>query len=455
MYIQYQVRLKRCFNLGSHDTKPTELNAVFSLAYQLERSQWWTTELLTTFQLRQAESVLKHAKSTVPYYRERLKHVANAPPGMMRMDDFRQIPILQRSEVQNLKDDLKSSAVPVSHLPFHGVSTSRTTGPPVSLLSTSVTATFNRAFALRWHTWHDRNINCKMADIRITSGTEGSRKRRGWGEGWPGPMVAIGANQPIERQIEWLLAENPHYLATYPSNLKALLENCAKSRVRISNLREVGTRGEVLDFDVRDFCKQIWGVPVVDSYGANEFGYIALQCPDATHYHIQSEHLLVEVLDDEGDPAALGSTGRVVITDLHNFATPVIRYEIGDYAAMGPNCSCGLGLPVIERIIGRSRNMFVLPSGDRFWPIYSKTLAQLREGIPKLLQAQLVQRSRHEITARLVVSGPLHQSEDSKIAKALAEAMGGLFKIRLEYVDEIPRGATGKFLETICEIEET
>ena len=237
-------------------------------------------------------------------------------------------------------------------------------------------------------------------------------------------MVSIGANQPIETQINWLLAENPHYLATYPANLKALLQTCSKSGVRISNLREVATRGEVLDSDVRDYCKQIWDVPVVDSYGANEFGYIALQCPDATHYHIQAEHLLVEVLDDEGDPSEPGSTGRVVITDLHNFATPMIRYEIGDYAVMGSNCSCGRGLPVIERVTGRRRNMFVLPSGDRFWPIYSKKLAQLQDGIPKLLQTQLVQRSRHEITARLAVSSPLHQSEESKIARPFQHTAG-------------------------------
>jgi phenylacetate-CoA ligase len=435
-----------------------DLNAVFSLAYQLERSQWWTTELLTAFQLRQAESLLAHAKSTVPYYRERLTHVANTPPGTMRMDDFRQIPLLRRSEVQNRIDDLKSEAVPVSHLPFHNISTSGSTGRPVALLGSGVTAMFLRALAVRWHTWHNRNLNCKMANIRVplTSGTATASKRRGWGGTWPGPMVTIGANQPIERQIKWLLAENPHYLATYPSNLKALLQHCAKSGVRISNLREVGTRGEIFDSDVRDYCKQIWGVPVVDSYGANEVGYIALQCPVATHYHIQSENLLVEVLDDEGDPAEAGRTGRVVITDLHNFATPLIRYEIGDDAVMGSNCSCGRGLPVIERVIGRrSRNMFVLPSGDRFWPVYTQTLAQLHEGIPKLLQTQLVQRSRHEITARLVVSGPLQESEESKITKALAEALGGVFNMRLEYVGEIPRTAAGKLFETICEIDET
>ena len=225
-----------------------DVNAVFSLAYQLERSQWWTTEVLTAFQLRQVESLLEHAKSTVPYYRELLKHVANARPGMMRMDDFRQIPLLRRSEVQNHKDDLKSRAVPVSHLPLYNISTSGSTGRPVTLLDSGVTTIFHHALALRWNTWRNRNFNCKLANIGVpsTSGTEGSSERRGWVRGFAsGPLVTIGANQPIERQIKWLLAENPHYLATYPSNLKALLQSCAQSRVRIPNLREVATRGEV------------------------------------------------------------------------------------------------------------------------------------------------------------------------------------------------------------------
>ena len=100
-------------------------------------------------------------------------------------------------------------------------------------------------------------------------------------------------------------------------------------------------------------------------YSAAEAGYLALQCPQQEHYHIQSESALVEVLDEAGNPCRPGETGTMVVTPLHNFAMPLIRYAIGDIAEVGAPCACGRGLPVLARLLGRVRQMLVLPSGAR------------------------------------------------------------------------------------------
>ena len=76
-------------------------------------------------------------------------------------------------------------------------------------------------------------------------------------------------------------------------------------------------------------------------YSSQEVGYIALQCPENESYHIQAENVLVEILDDDGLPCEPGEVGRVVVTALHNLATPLLRYDIGDYAEVGSPCSCG------------------------------------------------------------------------------------------------------------------
>ena len=78
---------------------------------------------------------------------------------------------------------------------------------------------------------------------------------------------------------------------------------------------------------------------------------------------MQAENVLLEIIDAAGNPLPPGNVGRVVITVLHNLAMPLIRYEIGDYAAFGGECTCGRGLPVLERIVGRARNMLRLPDG--------------------------------------------------------------------------------------------
>ena len=125
------------------------------------------------------------------------------------------------------------------------------------------------------------------------------------------------------------------------------------------------TFGEILEPVCRATCQQVFGVKVVDMYSSQEVGYIALQCPEHEHYHVQAENLLVEVLAEDGRGCGPGEVGRVVVTTLHNFAMPLLRYDIGDYAEVGASCPCGRGLGVLTRILGRQRNLLVLPDGRR------------------------------------------------------------------------------------------
>jgi phenylacetate-CoA ligase len=97
--------------------------------------------------------------------------------------------------------------------------------------------------------------------------------------------------------------------------------------------------------------EEAWGVPVIFIYSRAEIGVMALQCPQNDHLHVQSENVRLEVLDDDNMPCQPGETGRVVVTPLHNYQTPLVRYEIGDYAEVGEACSCGRGLPVLIRIL--------------------------------------------------------------------------------------------------------
>ncbi len=163
---------------------------------------------------------------------------------------------------------------------------------------------------------------------------------------------------------------------------------------------------------------------------------------------MQSEHALVEVLDSAGDPCGPGEVGRIVLTSLHNFATPLIRYEIGDHAEVGEACPCGRGLPVLKRILGRSRNMAVLPSGEQMWPVFfmNKILKQ----ITKVRQFQFVQNSVEQIDVKLVVAQPLSSSEEKTLRGYIVECLGHPFALNFIYVDEIPRSAGGKYEDFIC-----
>ena len=164
---------------------------------------------------------------------------------------------------------------------------------------------------------------------------------------------------------------------------------------------------------------------------------------------MQSESVLVEVLDADGMPCQPGATGRLVITALHNYAMPLIRYEIRDLAEVGGQCPCGRGLPVINRILGRTRNLVTLPNGQRHWPLVG--FSRFRDVAP-VKQFQFVQTSLQEILARLVVERPLTGGEEDALRKIMQDRLGFPFDIRFEYLDCIPRTAGGKYEEFISEI---
>jgi phenylacetate-CoA ligase len=244
-----------------------------------------------------------------------------------------------------------------------------------------------------------------------------------------------------------LQKQDPVYLLTYPSNLMGLARYCRDREIRLPALREVRTVSEIVTPELRAACREAWGVPLVDTYSTQELGYLALQCPEAESYHVQSENVLVEILDERGSPCAPGQIGRVVVTGLHNFATPLVRYEIGDYAEVGADCPCGRGLPVLSKIIGRQRNMLVLPSGEKRWPL----VGYLAEA--PVLQYQVIQKSTGRLEVRLVPKHPFTRAEEDQVRALLVEkAFEHPFEIDFVYLRDIPRQPNGKFEEFMSEV---
>jgi phenylacetate-CoA ligase len=162
-----------------------------------------------------------------------------------------------------------------------------------------------------------------------------------------------------------------------------------------------------------------------------------------------AEAVLIEILADDGRPCAPGETGRVIVTPLHNFITPLLRYEIGDHAVAGTPCACGRGLPVIERILGRTRNMLVLPDGRTLWPPLTQRMYRT---IAPVLQVQLVQRSLEVVELRYVADRLLTETEEAGLTRVIVENLQHPFRIVFARVESMPRSAGGKFEDFICEV---
>jgi len=422
-----------------------------ALQFQLEQSQWWSRDELEHHQLQQLQLLLRHAYATVPFWRERLAACRYEPNAAVTPQWLATLPVLTRREVQDRADALTSRAVPATHGGTGQSRTSGSTGVPIVFSYTGVTQIFWRGFTLRDHLWHGRDMDGRLAVIR-------SKVDRailpGWGDATDaafatGSSAVLNIETDIGSQLRWLCEHDPDYLLTHPSNLHALVQHSAHLGVKPGALKQARTFGETLPDDLRALCRDVWRVPLTDVYSAEETGYIALQCPQHEHYHVQSEGVLVEIVDESGQPCVAGAIGRVLVTTLHNFAMPLIRYDLGDYAQAGADCACGRGLPVLRRVMGRRRNLVTFPDGRRHWP----SLPSGRwTAVAPVQQYQLVQHTLHEIEARLVVERALTAAEEEQLIAVFQELLGYPFRFRLTYLDVVERGAGFKYEDFVSYI---
>ena len=203
-----------------------------------------------------------------------------------------------------------------------------------------------------------------------------------------------------------------------------------------------------------DLIYKAWpGVKTSDMYSCVEIGNLAHQCPEYHHYHVNMEHVYLEVVDDVGKPCAVHEAGRVLVTSLLNYATPLIRYELGDYARLGAPCPCGRGLPVLESIVGRARHRLVLPSGASCFP-YLGEREDIQAVVPlRLRKFQFVQHTPERIEIKVVTPDRVTHEQEQKIKALYQKNFGFPFEFDITYHEDISPGPTGKFDEFVSLVQ--
>jgi len=421
--------------------KSAQAMSIFSQMHFIEKMPPHQQKRL---QLRQIERVLRHAYETVPWHRDRLAGIEQISNGGLDEAFFSAIPIMTRSDIQTNSTALHSTHVPPGHGGIGYSRSSGSTGTPIEITITELKQLMSRAQTLRSHYWHRIDVSRKNVDIRTAYKPGTEPKSSAWSTmPWSGPCQRLDINLPISELFEQFIAEDPAYVQSHPYTLLLLAETSRKTGVLPRNLIAARSFGEVLSAKTRQTLREVWDVPVIDCYSATEIGIMSHQCPENETQHVQVENVRIEVLDDDDIPCKPGAIGRVVVTTLNNFATPLIRYEIGDYAEVGEPCTCGRTLPVLNRILGRHRNLCVLKNGERFYPEMRESMAKF----PHILQFQAHQKTLEDIDLRIVAARSFTAEEREEVQSVLQKKLHYPFNVNITEVDDIPRAANGKFEE--------
>lgn len=430
-----------------------------ALLQQLEASERLSLADITAQQDRQLCELLRYAAAHSPRFKrlitERLQQgqtieVANARALLQSL------PPLQRTDLQDTVVDVASNPPPAHHGALHLFQTSGSSGEPVKVNATDAAMLIRNAVMLRSFLWHLPDFEGRLA---IISAKLGKIDPERLGAQWPywdntfyplyktGDAVGMSVQTDIDRQIAWLEQTQPSVLITYPSNLQQLLLQAEAQGWKPQRLRHIRLNGETVTDDLVQQAKLAWGVGVSSLYSSEEAGPMAVQCPKGPGLHVMAESVILEVVRPDGAPCLPGELGRVLVTDLHNFATPLIRYEIKDMAVQGAPCICGCHLPVLASVQGRYRNMVMLPDGRRYWP----RLGLRRFGELALIkQFQVVQQSLKLLQVKVLVPRALSASERDAIVQAVQIAVGHPFAIELtEYTQVWLLPGSGKFEEFV------
>ena len=335
----------------------------------LKATEFTSKEVIRSLQLSRLQSLLEHSYATSVFYKERLGEVMPSPKEFVSLDQLSMLPLLTKSDVRaNLDKGLLSSAFNKSKL--LRINTSGSTGEPFTIYA-----------------------NRNQLEVRFAA-TLRALESTGWGFGQPQvrlwhQTLGMSRSQVIRERIDaWLLNRRfvpafefspetiSRFVQTIEKHQPILIDGYAESLNFLAsyllsgntlNIKPIAvmSSAQMLPNKTRSTIENGLETKVFDKYGSREFSGIAYECQYGSGHHVVDECYVVEILVD-GRPAKPGEIGEVVITDLFNFATPMIRYRIGDLAVALSDkepCLCGRPHSRIGEIQGRTQAIVFCANG--------------------------------------------------------------------------------------------
>jgi phenylacetate-CoA ligase len=421
----------------------------------LDRTQYLPADQLRAYQRRLLDRLLRHARAETEFYAHRL-----AP--LFRADDtidwerWAEIPILTRLEAQENEDALTAGNLPASVGRAIPTTTSGSTARPFRHFNTDIQNIASGCANERFFLWHALNPAALAASIIDVDDPEKAKwpeghSSLGWRLGHPeSPSITLRVATPVHLQVEWLRRKRPALLTGFPGNIREIGRTATAEGAPL-RFDAVLTIGETVTPATAAEMEDHFGVAPLDRYGSTEIGHIAATCPHSRGHHVSAELVLIEIVDEHGDPVPAGTAGRIVATSFYNYATPMIRYDMGDHGALSTEpCGCGRTLPVLERILGRTRNMFRFADGSSVWPVLPPELL-----VPLLphRRFQVVQTAPDLIEIRFVPAEPDARYDLAAITALARQQLHPSISVKLVATDDIAPAASGKFEDYVSLVE--
>lgn len=414
----------------------------------LQESQWWSREQLEEYQLEQLGRLLEHAYENVPYYRRVFDERGLKPKDIQDFKDLQQLPYLTKDIIQENLPDLVARNCPKSKLQY--VTTGGSTGTPLGFyLEKGISNAKEWAFIITL--WN--KVGFKMGDrcVVLRGNVVFSATRDKFWEYDPVNKNLIMSSyhltdETLLKYINKIREFKPDFIQAYPSAITILARFMKEHEVEpFTTVKAILCASENLYSWQRKLLEEVMECRVWSFYGHAERAALAGECEKSTHYHIQPEYGVVELIDKDGKPVTdENEMGEIVATGFNNFAMPFIRYRTMDLAVhSNSKCTCGRNYALLKRVEGRLQEFIISKTGNLI-PL-TGAYALVVNSSENVIETQFYQDKKGEIVLKIVKGEDYIDRDTRHIKDAFCKRFGNDFNLIIEFVDHIPRTQSGKY----------
>lgn len=408
----------------------------------LSESQYWSPEKMHEYQNDQL-SKLSVAMNETDHY---LKLVSDKGLTSLKLDNVSLIGPLEKETVKRHPEKLTNNSV--KHYNIHR--TSGTGGDPLAIRVGLEAEAYRTAGRKRFYEWW--GIKPRDRNVLIWGRSRNPDNNRSLLSGIETAFSTTYKISVFDLSIESfpgyfkkIQRYKPKFFRGYVSALEQFADLCKYFGSDLKDLKLKGAivTSEVLSKDQREKIGSVFGCPVINEYGANDGGLMAFECPSG-NLHIFEESILFNTKSD----------GEVLLTDLHNYATPLVNYELGDRIRFREGiCPCGRSLKIIEEIEGRTEDSILKSNGqllnNAFFTYIIRDL--YNSGYDNaFLKYRVVQRDK-EFDFFYIRGNNFSFQVLDKIKAIMLSEIGEDIKISFKEVDEIKREESGKLRSFVRE----
>lgn len=411
----------------------------------LEPAQWWSRKVLDEYRLERLKQLTEHAYTHVPFYRKSFDSVNLTPSKISSLSDLLRVPVLSRGDLRKHYSKGLRSAVHDFSRCIKG-SSSGSSGDPVTYFKDLAALSSGRAAGI---------VGFSMAGWRL-----GDSTMTVWGNfntvtyEWSRlgsqikaflyrekriPAFQLTTGPQIQRSLLRIISSGAKFLYGYSNAIYVLALAAQERRLRPKRpFLGVFTTAETLSPQARSTVETVFG-PVYDGYGCGEILGIAFQCEAHKGYHIVEPNVIVEFED-----IGLGDYKGLIVTDLTNYAMPLIRYRVGDIGVPdGSRCPCGRTWQTLAAIHGRTCDIIKTPKGGNLL-IPSVFGSTLLKQVPGIAQYQLALVSEDTVVLRIVPKGKFNYKDIEAIRRSLKPYLHNVINYSVKPVQSIPISPNGK-----------